>query len=275
MKTLRMIALFGLGLSVSACAAVDVPTRNAPFENLPPLMSSVQAPSGMEQAPGYVGVPDFTAKQDVSFAEPAPVAPVAPMPVRAAAPVVAPAPAAASATLRSGVTASAYHVNTVTVIVPQTLEVSEKNSFFPGGDIVWREDPIGNRHAQVQAIVQDAMLRGASQFDGARVVNIEVTVRRFHALSEKARAAAGGVHNIVLDLSIRDAATGELVRPTKTIKADLEALGGKAAAMAEARGHTQKVRITGHLAEVLRQEMTNPDGYAEKKMGIMSIFSKG
>lgn len=256
MKTLRMIAFLGLGLSVSACAAVDVPTRNAPFETLPPLMSTVQAPAGMERAPGYIGDPDYTARQEVTYEPPAAVATVAPVPAQT-------------------IAASGYRINAVTVVVPQTLKVSEANSFFPGGDIVWREDPVGNRYAQVQTIVQNAMLRGAAQIDGSREVNIEVTVRRFHALTEKARAAAGGVHNIIFDLTVRDAKTGELVRPTKTIKADLEALGGRAAIMAERRGNTQKVRITGHLAEVLRQELTNPNGYAAKSMGIMSIFSKG
>ncbi len=269
MKAFRVIALLGLGLSVSACAAVDVPTRNAPFEALPPVMSSVEAPSGMR---AVSTLPDFAARQDTAFdamtpaplATPVAVATAAPM-VQQTAPIATPAPA---------LTPSPYRVNALTVHVPQSLKVSEANSYFPGGDIVWREDPLGNRHAQVQTIVQNAMLRGAAQVTGQRPVNLEITVLRFHALTEKARYAAGGVHNILFDLTVRDATTGELVRPTKRIKADLEALGGKPAIMAERRGITQKVRITGHLAEVLRQELSSPNGYVARKMGIMSIFSK-
>lgn len=268
MKTVRVIALLGLGLSVSACAAVDVPTRNAPFETLPPVMSSVQAPDGMR---AVSTIPDFAARQETAFnaVNSAPLS--APAPVATTAPVATAAPVATSG---PALTPSPYRVNTVSVHVPPSLEVSEANSYFPGGDIVWREDPLGNRHAQVQAIVQNAMLRGATQITGPRAVNLEVIVRRFHALSEKARYAAGGVHNITLELTVRDAATGAVLRPTKTIRADLEALGGKPAIMAERRGVTQKVRITGHLAEVLRQELSSPNGYVARKLGIMSIFAK-
>ena len=50
-----------------------------------------------------------------------------------------------------------WQVTEITVIVPETLSVSEANSIKPRADIVWREDPLGNRHAQVQAVVQEAM----------------------------------------------------------------------------------------------------------------------
>ncbi len=44
--------------------------------------------------------------------------------------------------------------------------------------------------------------------------------------------------------------------PSKFIKADFDAVGGAAAVAAEARGNTQKVRITQHLAWVIQQELT-------------------
>lgn len=45
-----------------------------------------------------------------------------------------------------------------------------------------------------------------------------------------------------------DARTGEPLAPTQEIKADKAALIGDAAADADARGYTQKVEVTQHLA---------------------------
>jgi hypothetical protein len=51
--------------------------------------------------------------------------------------------------------------------------------------------------------------------------------------------------------------------------ADLDAFGGQQAINAEARGQTQKVRITDHLAEVIRQELSNPEGFTNPKLGMI------
>ncbi len=40
------------------------------------------------------------------------------------------------------------------VNVPLTLKVSEANSYYPGGDIVWRGDVYGNRYEQVGALLK-------------------------------------------------------------------------------------------------------------------------
>ena len=58
---------------------------------------------------------------------------------------------------------SSYNIRSVVVDVPRTLAVSESNRFYPGGDIVWREAPFGDRHAQVEAIVQNAMTQGVAR----------------------------------------------------------------------------------------------------------------
>lgn len=59
-------------------------------------------------------------------------------------------------------------VRQVRVLVPETLVVSEANPFCPGGDIVWREDPAGDRHAQVRTVVANALQRGAMRCPRAR-----------------------------------------------------------------------------------------------------------
>ena len=167
-----------------------------------------------------------------------------------------------------------FKVVVVTVNVPDTLRVNEANRYYPGGDIVWREDPIGNRHEQVRAIVQTALEKGAARVEGERPVIAEVSVSRFHALTEKARYTIGGVHAIQFTLRLVDAETGQVVRGPKFIKADFQALGGQAAIAAEARGVTQKVRITDHLAYVMEQELTNPQGFVAYNTGLMGAINQ-
>ncbi|WP_050930020.1 DUF6778 family protein [Aestuariivita boseongensis] len=226
MNYVRIIALLAVGLGLSACAAVDTVTRNAPFETQ--TVSQAQRVS--------VPAADVTA-------------PVA----QAQAPV---------------------RIQNVLVNVPRSLKVSEANRYLPAGDIVWRGDPIGDRHAQVQAIFETAMLRGAQTIQGERPVDLLINVKRFHALTEKARYTTGGVHNIVFDLALADPVTGDIVAPWREIRADLDAFGGQQAILAEARGETQKVRITAFLAEVLRQELTVPGGYKTANLGLIQVLNQ-
>ena len=156
----------------------------------------------------------------------------------------------------------------INVLVPQTLRVSEANRYYPSGDIVWREDPIGNRHAQVKAIFAAALENGTAAMQGPVPVVLDVRVERFHALTEKARYTVGGVHSIRFSLVIRDAQTGAAMGEPRVVKADLDAFGGQQAILAEARGQTQKVRISAHLAEVIRQELSRPEGYRNARLGF-------
>jgi len=56
-------------------------------------------------------------------------------------------------------------------------------------------------------------------------------------------------------LTVRSAATGLALAPARDIEANLPAFGGGQALDAERRGQTQKVRVTGYLAQVIRQEL--------------------
>lgn len=225
MPVLRKFLLVVLGLGLSACASVDVASRNAPYEPLPA---------------GQPGIPEGYQVQP-SAAQPAAVMPVT--------------------------------VTDVMVQVPRSLQVSEANRYLPRGDIVWRGDPIGDRHAQVGAIFQTAMERGTAQFDGPVPVVLNIRVERFHALTEKARYTVGGVHSILFDLALSDPETGELLTPVRRIQADLDGFGGQQALQAEAAGQTQKVRITDHLAEVIRQELASPEGYKNANLGFMQVLN--
>lgn len=250
MKIATMFLLTGFGLSVSACATVDVTTRNAPYEQLP--TGAVTAPAGYEMtaralpaAAQRIAMPDTTVVRANL-----PGAPIALAPYE-----------------------SPVTVNAILVRVPRDLKVSEKNSYLPRGDIVWRGDPIGDRHAQVQKIFEDGLSRGVVPLHGPVNVDLDIQVRRFHALTEKARYTTGGVHSITFDLAVKNPETGELLMPVRTIRADLDGFGGQQAILADARGETQKVRITAHLAEVIRQELTNPEGYENASLGFIQMLN--
>ncbi len=169
---------------------------------------------------------------------------------------------------------SDFKVVQVSVNVPDSLRVSEANRYYPSGDIVWREDPIGDRHEQVRAIMEAGLTRGVSGFDGGRPVVLKIMVTRFHALTEKARYTIGGVHAIQFYMTVADAETGETLVPTKFIKADFDALGGAAAVASEARGVTQKVRITAQLAKVIQEELGKPSGYAGEPTGVLGAINQ-
>ena len=177
------------------------------------------------------------------------------------------------ATPRVAPVAASVKVTAVKVSVPRTLEVSEANRFYPGGDIVWREDPPGDRHAQVQAIVEAAMLKGVRAVEGeGRPVVLDIEVTRFHALTEKTRNTVGGVHALQFTMQYRDPETGAALNAPRFVKADFKGFGGKAAKAAERAGQTQKVRITDHLAGVIRQQLTDPAHYETERLGLMSAF---
>ena len=141
----------------------------------------------------------------------------------------------------------------VRVAVPKTLVVSEAKSLLPTADIVWREDPMGDRYAQVATIMDNAITRGAQGLRGARQVIIDVTVTRFHALTFEAelRDQNWGVHNIDFTAQVVDARTGEVLVPATAIRAELPALSGQQMRDARKRGLTQKSMITSHVAKTV------------------------
>lgn len=162
----------------------------------------------------------------------------------------------------------------VSVEVPRSLTVSEKNSYFPRGDIVWRGDTFGDRHEQVKAILETSAKNVASELNGARGVNLSIRVTRFHGLSEKARYSTGGVHNMNFIVTVTDAKTGALLRASREVITNLDAFGGSAAVAADQRGETQKVRVTGFLTNAIRAELTRPGGYQDSNSGFFVALNR-
>ncbi|MEQ3709201.1 MAG: DUF6778 family protein [Tateyamaria sp.] len=179
-----------------------------------------------------------------------------------------------AATEQVGAYNTDVRVKNITVRVPRSLTVSEGNGYLPSSDIVWRGDPIGDRYAQIGAIFNDAMKKGTAALDGATPVFLDIEVTRFHALTERARYSTGGVHNINFNVTVRHAVTNAQLGETRRVRADLTAFGGSQALAAEARGETQKARISAFLAEVIRQELTTPEGYQNAKLGIIQAMNQ-
>lgn len=146
--------------------------------------------------------------------------------------------------------ARSWRLAEVRVAVPKTLVVSEAKTLLPTADIVWREDPLGDRHAQVGTIIQSAVLRGAQGLRGSRPVIIEITVTRFHALTYEAELSKSdwGVHNVDFTARVLDARSGEVIVPGTMIRAETPAYSGQKMKDLRAKGQTQKSIITNHVA---------------------------
>jgi hypothetical protein len=144
--------------------------------------------------------------------------------------------------------AARYDVKAVTVLVPPALVVSEANLYYPPGDIVWRGEPRGDRHAQVKAIFDEGFAEATAAMTRGAPVTVDVEVTRFHALSEKTRYSVGGVHAMRYRLTVRDAASGAVLDGPRLVVADYRAAGGRRALDEEAAGLTQRAVAVHNLA---------------------------
>lgn len=153
-----------------------------------------------------------------------------------------------------------YRLESIRFAIPADLRVSEANSYYPIADIVWRGDPLGDRRQQISEIFDASIMAAGEGLNGQTPVIVDVTLHRFHSLTERTRYTVGGVHSIKFELTIRDARTGEILEAPRMINGDLPGLGGMAAIRAEQMGQTQKVRITTHLTSVFRDFLTGVPG---------------
>ena len=136
------------------------------------------------------------------------------------------------------------------------LVVSEANNFYPTVDIVWRGDPAGPRIPQIGAMFQEAARRNRSVLNGSTPVIVDITLIRFHGVTDRTRSSIGGVYNIIFELSVRDARTGAVIEPPRRVVGNLSAPGGAQAREQDRIGQTQKVRVTDFLTGLLRQQLS-------------------
>lgn len=160
---------------------------------------------------------------------------------------------AASALPTSAVSAN-WQIQEIVIDVPTTLVVSESNRLKPRADIVWREDPVGDRYAQVQALMSEAMEFALRPMAGTRPVIVELEVTRFHALTERARYTIGGEHEIEFLFTVRDAETGQALTGPRNVDLTFRAFGGQRAVNSERDGIYQRDRIQSQIIGWARQE---------------------
>jgi hypothetical protein len=153
---------------------------------------------------------------------------------------------------------SAYAVQDVLVTVPSDLRASEANVYYPLADIVWRGDALGNRHEQVRAILRAAADQATAGMTTGPAAVVEVTLNRFHSVTEKTRYSVGGVHSITYTLTVRDALSGEILDGPREVVADAPAVGGVRALAEDEAGRTMKVVIMERLVRSFREELTKP-----------------
>jgi len=146
-----------------------------------------------------------------------------------------------------------WRIADVNVQVPRTLSVSESHVLVPRADIVWREDPVGDRYQQVAKIVEAGIRNGSKPLKGRRAIRLDVTVTRFHAMTLEAEALRYdvGVHNIDFIVQAVDAKTGAVLAGPTPIRAEFPALTGVNMTEARLRGETQRSQIEAHLAHVI------------------------
>lgn len=151
-----------------------------------------------------------------------------------------------------------YDLQDVFYSAPSDLLVSEGNGFYPNADVVWRGDPIGNRINQIAEIFDTALARVDENLTGNVPVDVEISLVRFHGVTERTRFSIGGNYDIHFTMSVRHAETGEVLEPPRLLKWDLAAPGGAAALLLEQRGQTEKVRIIDFLTYTFEDELTGP-----------------
>ncbi len=167
--------------------------------------------------------------------------------------------------------AGGYDVRKVNVIVPRDLVVSEENTYKPAADIVWHGEAQGNRYQQVESIVRAAMQAGTAGYRSGHPVVIDVQVTRFHALTPKTRASIGGKHELEYMLTLRDAASGGVLRMVPNVKATVRGAGGAAAQAEEAAGRSQAVVIREALVASVQREL----GGGAKGGGMFAAVARG
>ena len=249
-KIAKIAGLLAIAISTSACVTTDNVSQNAIVESRPLAKSGAV---NQQQCLPYEKVAQLQISQ-VGAAKLLDAPKVANLAQPAASPLVTRNSAADNGQLVTAMRPS-YNIVNVIVDVPASLSVSEENMFVPSADIVWREDPRGDRKEQVREILKDAISTGTAPLQGNKDVILGVKVKKFHALTEKARFLTGGRHNIKFDYTLFDATTGEPLTGTIRVDEVFRAYGGRRAIAAERRGQTQKVRISQHVGKAVYEQL--------------------
>ena len=115
-------------------------------------------------------------------------------------------------------------------------------------NFVWDGFNGGNRKKQVAGLFKAAIADVSQRMAGSRDVTMNVVVTRFHALTPGAQTWCCGQHNIVADLEVVDAGTGDVLALGRDVYLGRTALGGIPGLIANAAGRDQVVRVREGIA---------------------------
>lgn len=140
--------------------------------------------------------------------------------------------------------AANWTVSDVTVAVPETLSTTEENSAVPEADIVWHGEPVGDRRAQVAAILTEGIEAGSAGLGGTQPVTISATVTQFHAVTPEGERLIrtftnAGVDDIKYTIQVNDARTGAALTEPQAIEASMPATTA-----------SNRAEIVSHIAAV-------------------------
>jgi hypothetical protein len=153
------------------------------------------------------------------------------------------------------VMARSYDIRDMRFNALPDLVVSEQESYYPQADVVWRGDPAGPRIAQIGDMFQTAFDRNQTILNGTTPIDVQITLVRFHGVTDLTRLTVGGIYNIIFDMTVLDARNGAIIEPARRIEGDLNAPGGARGRALIENGQTQRVRVTDFLTGLLRQQL--------------------
>ena len=150
-----------------------------------------------------------------------------------------------------------YTVRNVQIIVPETLSVSEANSIKPVADIVWRGDIGGTRHEQLRVLFEEAARDGAERLRGQVPVVAEMTLTRFHGLTQRTRYSYQGDYDINFVLVVRNANTGDVIEGPRNVRLVLDSPHPDDVLAMDARGYSERMFVKDYLVGALAQVLTH------------------
>ena len=148
--------------------------------------------------------------------------------------------------------APSYRPVGLRIEVPDTLVVSEANTYAPFADIVWRGDEFGDRHKQVKALFAEAFK--AADLKGGKPVLVSVKVMRFHALTEKARYVTGGNYAIYFFLQLSDPKTAKPLGPARLVSINQDAVAYRPG-QDDHLGHAEHRKVIGIIRARIEKEL--------------------
>lgn len=149
-----------------------------------------------------------------------------------------------------------YTVKDVRISVPLNLSVSEANSIKPRADIVWRGDLGFDRHEQLRVLFEEAAAEGAELMQGEVDVIVDLTITKFHGMTQHSRYAYKGDYDIHYTYVVREVGTERVIEGPTEIEVSLVSTP-EASIFMDASGYTERQYVKDYLIPLLTSTLTH------------------